>query len=328
MELFFLPLIQTMNKPFVSIIIPAQNAQATLKKCLDSIVHLHYDSSQVIVVNDGSNDDTAAILKNYPHIAVITTEGKGPSYARNLALKEAKGEFVAFTDADCIVDSEWINELLKGFEEETVAGVGGAQKSPADDTPFGMLVQEFLFAFGFISDYMHHGIHMRPTHHNPTCNTMYLRSVLLEMNGFLDGLWPGEDVELDYRIIKKGYRLMFNPAAIVFHYRPGAFAQYQRMMFRYGVAQGFLVRRYGFFRLVHFVPSALLLLMALFIFNARIGLLVFSIVLVALLLKVLLQSKHPLSMIKLLAVTLISWNLGFVYGVSLASPQGAHRINV
>jgi len=303
-----------MNKPLISIIIPAKNAHATLKKCLDSIFHLHYDSSQVIIVNDGSDDDTAAILKNYPDITVIATDGKGPSYSRNLALKEAKGEFVAFTDADCIVDSEWINELLKGFEEETVAGAGGAQKGPADDTPFGMLVQEFLLTFGFVSDYMHHGIHMRPTRHNPTCNTMYRRSVLLEMNGFLDGLWPGEDVELDYRIIKKGYCLMFNPAAIVFHYRPGSFARYRRMMFRYGVAQGFLVRRYGFFRLVHLVPEALLLLMALFIFNAQIGLLVFSIVFIALLLKVFLQSKHPLSALKLLAVTLFSWNLGFVYG--------------
>jgi len=74
------------------------------------------------------------------------------------------------------------------------------------------------------------------------------------------------------------------------------------------------VRRYGFFRLVHLVPEALLLLMALFIFNAQIGLLVFSIVFIALLLKVFLQSKHPLSALKLLAVTLFSWNLGFVYG--------------
>jgi glycosyltransferase involved in cell wall biosynthesis len=303
-----------MSDPLVSVIIPARNAGATVKKCLDSISSLRYDPLQVIVVDDGSDDGTGALLKDYPAVTLLATEGKGPSYSRNLALREAKGEFVAFTDADCIVDSGWIQELLKGFTAEKVAGVGGAQKSPQDETFFGSLVQEFLLTFGFISDYMQRGIRLAPTRHNPTCNTMYRRQILLELNGFLDGLWPGEDVELDYRIIKKGYSLMFNPAAVVFHYRPGSIERYRGMMFRYGNAQGFLVRRYGLFRLIHLVPAALLLFAVLFFLNPNIGSLLFLAALAALLLKVLLQTRHPLSMIRLLTITLFAWNLGFLYG--------------
>ncbi len=304
-----------MNYPKVSIIIPAKNAQNTIQKCLDSILNLNYKNFEVIVVNDGSIDDTEKILKTYNNIKVITTKDTGPSSARNIAIEHASGEFIAFTDADCIADTEWINELLGEFLTETTAGAGGSQKSPKDETEFGRKIQEFFKIFGFVSDYIKSGCKTRQTTHNPTCNVMYRKSVLIELGGFLEGLWPGEDVELDYRIKKKGYGLIFNPAAIVYHYRVDNFKGFCRMMFNYGRAQGQLFRKYGFFRIIHFVPLFVFIFLAAFLHNFFFGLFVFILIGVYLFIKLLYNPKNTLFMLCFSAIGISSWNLGFLYGL-------------
>ena len=126
-----------MATPQVSIIIPAKNASATLSQCLNSLRRLNYPACEVIVINDGSTDETPAILAAYPEVTVLSTSGIGPSACRNLGLEKAQGTCIAFTDADCIVDKEWLNELLKGFTFcENVVGVGGTQLIPEDCVSF------------------------------------------------------------------------------------------------------------------------------------------------------------------------------------------------
>jgi len=305
-----------MNTPLVSIIIPARNAQSTMRKCLDSVFNLNYPNYEIIVINDGSTDNTAKILSGYNNIKVLITAGEGPSKARNTALKEARGEFIAFTDSDCIVDAEWLTELLKGFTDEKVGGVGGIQKVPEDDSAFGKAVQEFLSLFGFISDYMKSDLKMRQTNHNPTCNVMYRKALLLELGGFLVNLWPGEDVEIDYRIRKRGYRLMFNPKAVVFHYRVDNFSDYSRMMFRYGCAQGQLVRKYGFFRRIHFLPVFIFIFGIFLGYNIFLGLLISLLFLIWLFGIALTKSRNPILLLRLFFITVFMWNIGFLKGLA------------
>lgn len=305
-----------MNSPLVSIVIPARNAQATIKKCIDSILQQSYRNYELIIINDGSTDKTAQILAGYPQAKILITPGTGPSKARNTGIAQAKGEFVAFTDADCVVDYHWIEELLKGFINERIAGVGGIQKSPADDSCFGRKVHEFLATFGFISDYIRTSHQIRPVNHNPSCNVIYRKSVLTELTGFLEDLWPGEDVELDYRIRKKGYLLMFNPKAAVFHYRPNNLRDFSRMMFRYGRAQGWLVKKYGFFRRIHLVPVFILLLSLLFLWNTIFGLSVFILTVAVIFIRLLMKTNSPFLMSWLFFETIFAWNLGFLSGLA------------
>lgn len=304
-----------MSGLLVSIIIPAKNAQATIKKCVDSILRQSYKNYELIVVNDGSTDKTAQILRDYPQARVLTALGTGPSKARNMGIAQAKGEFTAFTDADCVVDGDWIVELLKGFTNEKVAGVGGSQRSPEDEFWFGKKVQDFLSIFGFISGYIQSAPKMRLTNHNPSCNVMYRKSILVETGGFLAGLWPGEDVELDYRIKRKGCLLMFNPQAVVYHYRLSNLKEFSRMMFRYGQAQGFLVRRYGFFRAIHFVPVFILLLTLLFLWNVIFGLSVFILITAVIFVRLLMKTNNPFLMLRFLFETIFAWNSGFLSGL-------------
>ena len=141
--------------PVVSIIIPAYNEEKVIGACLDSIASLDYPKEllEVIVIDDGSTDRTAGIIAGYRSVKVIKGLHKGPSAARNLALKQAKGEYVAFTDADCVVFPEWLKRLLKGFISEDVAGVGGIQVAAKDEPSFAVAVGRVLGAFGFITGY-------------------------------------------------------------------------------------------------------------------------------------------------------------------------------
>jgi len=176
-----------------------------------------------------------------------------------VGIRAASGELVAFTDGDCIADREWLKELEKGFVGPDVAGVGGDQRSPEDESSTGKSLQEFLKAIGFMTDYIKTGNLTKETDHNPSCNAAYRRSVLEKVGGFDESLWPGEDVELDLRIRRSGHKLMYNPCAVVGHYRPSDYRGFARMMRRYGACQWPLVWRYGPFRKIHFEPAILLL---------------------------------------------------------------------
>jgi glycosyltransferase involved in cell wall biosynthesis len=243
-----------MFKPFVSIVLAAKNASGTIGKCLASLQSLQYSDFEIIVVNDGSSDDTALILKSYPGIKNITTAGVGRSLARNLGVQAAKGDFIAFTDADCIVDRNWLNALLEEFISDDSGAVGGIQRSPADETWFGKKVHRFLSACSFFTNYVQSFPGPREVTHNPSCNVMYRKSAFDKVRGFSTDLQAGEDPELDYRLRCEGYRLHFNPRAIVYHYRVKTLERFWAMMHLYGCAQSELVKKHGVFRPVQWVP--------------------------------------------------------------------------
>lgn len=304
-----------MENPLVTVIIPVKNASATIQKCVDSVLQSDYKNFELIVVDDGSTDRTPELLARYTGITVLRAENRGPSAARNLALSRAQGAFVAFTDADCIVDCVWLGELLKGFNDDKVAGVGGIQKSPKDETVFGRRVQEFFQSVELVTGYMQLGSRMRQTSHNPTCNVMYRRSAVAAANGFDESLWPGEDVELDLRIKRKGYNLVFTPAAVVYHYRCQDLGGFLRMMFRYGLSIGILTRRYGIFRLIQFLPLGIACWVFLCWFYVRAGLMFCLVLAAGMFVRGMMVSRYPWHILMLVCIALLCWNTGFIAGL-------------
>ena len=93
--------------PKVSIIVPIYNAQKTLRRCIDSILNQDYTDFQLLLIDDGSKDDSGRICDEYAsedeRVHVIHKENSGVSDSRNLALNEAKGEYLQFLDSD-----DWI----------------------------------------------------------------------------------------------------------------------------------------------------------------------------------------------------------------------------
>lgn len=309
--------------PRVSVVVPVYNSRSTIGKCLDSLQALDHPSYEIIVLDDGSTDGTPEICERYPNVKTIRLQRGGPSRARNIGIREATGQFIAFTDGDCVVDRDWLTELEKGFLSPEIAGVGGDQKSPSDDTAKGKLIQDFMKCIGFVTGYIKTGRSLTETEHNPSCCSMYRTKVLEEVGGFDEELFPSEDVELDLKIRKNGHKLIYNPAASVAHYRPATYTAFGRMMRRYGRSQWPLVRKYGIFRKIHLVPPALAagpacVLAALFL-DPRLLILI-CVPLVGIpswFLCKTVSAKRTILFTYLLVVAVLNWNRGF-FGAMIA----------
>ncbi len=305
----------------ISVVIPVFNSEKTIGKCLQSLNSQTHPSYEVIVIDDGSTDNTAQIIQANDSVIFIRQSRGGPSSARNKGIERANGEYVAFTDGDCIVPDDWLMELAKGLENDEVAGSGGDQISPEDESEFGKNIQKYFKIIGFLTGYIKTSDSLGIVDHNPSCNSIYKKSILQDIGGFDPDLWPGEDVDLDYRITQKGYKLTFNPRALVFHYRPNSISGFSRMMLRYGTCQGILTRRYGFFRKIQMVPFIFT-----FVALSMIGLLYaypnilpfLTILPVAAWIWFYIRSSdlaRSFLYLWLFVITLIYWNWGFLMGV-------------
>ena len=111
-------------EPHVSIVVPVRNGAETIGRCIESLLNDPYpdDRREILVVDNGSTDDTAEIARRYP-IRLLAEPEPGLSRARNRGIEESRGEIVAFTDADCCVCTGWLRELIAGFEDDGVAAV-------------------------------------------------------------------------------------------------------------------------------------------------------------------------------------------------------------
>lgn len=307
----------TIPDPKISIIISAKGECPHLEACLSSVLNSNYRNFNIIVVDDGLSSKAILALEKYNgKMRILTSAGKGPSCARNLAVKNTAAEFIAFTDSDCIVDKDWLINLLDGFKEYPNAiSCGGKQELPQDAGDFEKKVFLFMQKTGFLTDYMRiaKNNEIIEVHHNASCNVMYKKAAFLKEGGFLESLWPGEDVEFDYRLTKKEYKMVFNPKAIVYHYRSKNFRSFSQMMYRYGWAQGFLVRKYGIFRKVQCLPFLLV------VFTISLSILIFSqnvlsalCVLLSTILITLYRLHFNLNIIFLSFLAFIFWNNGFI----------------
>ena len=100
----------------ISVIVPVYNGESYIERCIDSIINQAYTNWELIVVNDGSTDKTVDILKQYNNnkIKIHHQKNKGVSEARNLGLSYATGDYIAFIDADDIIDKSYLSDLVSG----------------------------------------------------------------------------------------------------------------------------------------------------------------------------------------------------------------------
>jgi glycosyltransferase involved in cell wall biosynthesis len=250
--------------PLVSVVVAARNSASTLPACLDALAHQDHPLVEVIVVDDGSDDDTAVVAEA-AGVRVVRTPAIGASAARNLGIEIARGEIVAFTDGDCVADPGWARALVEGLQSSGATGVGGKQVNvfPPGRRSLRDGFEAFFRAAALVSDYTRGDARPRPVQHNASCCSAYRIGPLRAIGGFTPGLWPGEDVDLDLRLAAQGATFYYVPSAVVHHHRPGTFAWFRRMMRRYGAAERRLVRLHGRKRLVDHVPRLLALVLAM-----------------------------------------------------------------
>lgn len=109
----------------VTLYIPCYNAEKTIKECLDGVMGQIYPIGEILIINDGCRDRTIDIVSVYPVRIINHNTNKGLAAARNTAFRQAKNEFVASLDADCVARPNWLEQLMSSFSDDNIAGAGG-----------------------------------------------------------------------------------------------------------------------------------------------------------------------------------------------------------
>lgn len=227
--------------PRVSVVICARDAEQTLQECLESLDELRYPDFEVIVIDDGSSDRTRAIAEAFPRFRLLSHDNRGLSAARNEGIELATGEIVAFTDADCAVDPDWLTFLVQRLLAEDIAGVGGPNLPPREDA----FVPEVVALCP--GGPTHVLLTDREAEHVPGCNMAFWREALLRVGKF-DPVFraAGDDVDVCWRLQNAGERIGFAPAALVWHRRRGAISAYLAQQRGYGRAESLLYLKHPY----------------------------------------------------------------------------------
>ncbi|MBU6401279.1 MAG: glycosyltransferase [Verrucomicrobia bacterium] len=226
--------------PEVSVVVAVYNGARTLKACLDSLGTLDYPAFEILLVDDGSTDDTARIAAQYPRVRYLRhPDNLGLSTARNTGIAAARGEIIAFTDADCRADENWLYYLVGDLLDSRFVGIGGHNLLPPDDSwvAAAVMVSPGGPAHVMATD--------RLAEHIPGCNMAFYKWALDEIGGF-DPVFrqAGDDVDVCWRLQQRGYRIGFCPAAFVWHYRRSTAIDYLKQQHGYGEAEALLVRKH------------------------------------------------------------------------------------
>ena len=228
------------RRPKVSVIVASYNAARTLKSCLESLARLNYPDYEVILVDDGSVDNTPKVVSEFPKTNCLRHERNlGLSSARNTGIAAAKGEIIAFTDADCRADEDWLYYLVGDLLKGEFAAMGGPNLLPPEDSPVATAV---MASPGGPAHVM---LDDREAEHIPGCNMAFFKEALLEIGGF-DPVFrtAGDDVDVCWRLQQAGYKIGFSPAAFVWHYRRSNAGAYLKQQRGYGEAEALLARKH------------------------------------------------------------------------------------
>lgn len=199
-----------------------------------------------------------------PAISVIPTGTLKPADKRDIGLKHANGEIIAFIDDDAYPVKDWLTNAVRFFSDPEVGAVGGPAVTPVDDALMqqasGKVYSSIMVSGNFVYRYLPR--HKRKVDDLPSCNLIVRKSVMQELGGFDTKYWPGEDTKLCLDIVKKlGKKIIYDPRVMVYHHRRTLFRQHLRQIACYAFHRGYFVKKYPetSLRLSYFIPSLFVL---------------------------------------------------------------------
>jgi GT2 family glycosyltransferase len=236
------------RRPSLSVVVPVRNGGRDFERCLRRLRDSRLADFELIVVDDGSTDDSAAVAERAGAIVVRFPSPRGPAAARNRGAREASAPLIFFLDADVAVHPESLDRALARFESDPgLSALFGSY----DDAPQ---------APGVVSQYrnlLHHFVHqqgafeadIRPVHTFWTGCGMIRREVFLAYGGFDPRLYPRpaiEDIELGYRLTRAGHRIVLARDVLATHMKRWTLREMVRTdIFRRGVPWMLLIKRSG-----------------------------------------------------------------------------------
>jgi glycosyltransferase involved in cell wall biosynthesis len=247
----------------VSIIIPCKKIDEYIKQCIAHCKKLEPSNlkCELIVLPDGEHEESLEGVK------VIPTGPLTPGAKRNIGVKNAEGDVLAFIDSDAYPWQDWIRNALKYLNDvDGVIAVGGPGLTPPEDSFMqkasglvlssrlvGGLASRYRLGEAFKSDDIH------------SCNFIIYRYALEKVGGWNEKYWPGEDTLLCLELRKAGWELLETPDVVVYHHRKPLFKEHLKQVWQFGIHRGFFAKKFkgNSLKLGYFVPSFLLIFLVM-----------------------------------------------------------------
>ncbi len=234
----------------VSVVIPVLNAARTLPLCLAALGRLDPKPDEIIFVDNGSSDGSQGLLKAFESdhaewsVRCLVQPARGASAARNTGIKAAAGEIIAFTDADCEPDADWLERLVVPFQDQAVGGVAGRIVGAA-----GGSIWELFSSLYTLQSPGQPSLHTTWTPWAggfPTANLAVRRSLLDQLGGFDESVTIyGEDYDLCARLYRRGSVIAYRPEAVVRHHHRSTLTALLRQAYGFGCSHAYLFARHG-----------------------------------------------------------------------------------
>jgi GT2 family glycosyltransferase len=213
----------------VSVVVPAYNAEKSIAQTIKALQEQTYKDVEIIIVDDGSLDQTRSIVQSLPNVKYIFQSNVGPASARNRGAQEVKTEIIFFTDSDCVPQKDWVEKILAGFKEKNTAVVCGS---------YGIVNDESLLARCIHKEILYRHHHLVPEFPKVfgSYNFAIRKNVFDQVGGFNMSyrFASGEDNDLSYKIISAGHKIYFKKDALVNHVHTSQVRKYLKEQYRHG----------------------------------------------------------------------------------------------
>jgi len=230
--------------PRISVVIPAHNAEEYIAGAVRAVMEqpLPPDQFECLVVDDASTDRTCDLAVKAGATVVSLETNAGPSGARNAGVEEARGEWIAFTDSDCVPSRRWLSSLLAAIETADRSTIALAGKTIGLDsqTP----AAKFMDLTGALDAENYLRSEVLPW--APTCNIAYRRADLLAVGGFDTAFRYYETPVLHLRVTERfGGAIRIVPTAVVMHHHRPTWKALWKQQTNYGRGYGQFLRVYA-----------------------------------------------------------------------------------
>lgn len=231
--------------PIATVAVCTRDRPEDLQRCLEALMRLPDDGQEYLVIdNCPATDATQELVKNYPQFRYVREDVQGSSAARNRALREAKHEFVAFTDDDAVPDGNWLRSLLRNFSDPRVMCVTGLVMPLELETEAQEWFERYSPHGRGFGRVVFDGAHSNPLMVNlvGVSASMALRSRAIDFIGLFDEVLgagtptaSGEDCEFFTRILRSGYCIVYEPRALSWHRHRRTWEELRNTLEGYGV---------------------------------------------------------------------------------------------
>ena len=216
----------------ISVIIPVKNEEEKIERCLEAVFSQSLKPHEVIVVDGHSTDRTVERAREFP-VKILYEDYHTRAGACQIGVEGVEGDFVAFTDADCVPEKNWLEDVVKEFDEGIV-GVGCGIKNIGEglwEKSINLISGTFLGSANSVQGRFFKD--KRYVNSISGCNSMYHKEDILKVGGFDVGLSTAEDTELNRKMLRIG-KLLYTPDAVILHNHKRGLKDFAKRMYQYG----------------------------------------------------------------------------------------------